>query len=244
MEEELLLKRRYKYRIEPQTVDFQFKVTPASLVDLLLTTSGRNADDNGFGIRRLNKMDCSWVLSRLAFEMKRFPGQYEYIEVETWVAEVSRASTVRNFTIYDKNDEIIGSACSVWVMINVETRRPMDLDLLDGIHRFANGDMGSIEPPIRLRALNSNVSETFKAKYADIDVNHHVNTCKYVEWVSNCFDLDTYKSKKIKRFEINFVNEILFGDIVEIIKDDSSIDDIRVEIRKNQKTASLARVVF
>jgi medium-chain acyl-[acyl-carrier-protein] hydrolase len=244
MENFISHKKRYKVRIEPQSVDFQQKITPAALMDMLLTTSGLNADDNGFGMRKLNEMRFSWVLSRLAVEMKRYPLQYEHIEIEIWLAEVGRTSTIRNFSIYDSEGNNIGNACSIWVMIHVDTRRPVDLDLLDGVRKFANGDMGNIEKPIKLSTLAGEAIDSFMVKYADIDINQHVNTCRYVEWVSNCFDLDTYRKKSIKRLEINFMNEIFFGERVDLLQEEFDTNDIRFEIRKNGKCASLVRVVF
>ena len=86
--------------------------------------------------------------------MKRFPGQYEYIEVETWVAEVSRASTVRNFTIYDKNDEIIGSACSVWVMlpkVSIIMGSTSDLPVMEKAAILLN----EFEIPFEINALSA-----------------------------------------------------------------------------------------
>lgn len=82
------MKKAYSFDVRPQDVDFQYRITPAALIDMLLTTAGMNADENGFGIRDLNNDDCSWVLLRMAVEIKKFPIQYEKIEVETWVEEV------------------------------------------------------------------------------------------------------------------------------------------------------------
>ena len=130
--------KTYSFLVQPQDVDFQCQVTMASLTNILLTTAGFNADDNGFGIRNLNENDCSWVLLRLAVEMQSFPKQYESIEVETWVEEVGRATTTRNFCIRNGNNYVIGNACSTWAMINIITRRAQDLSTLVGIHEFAN----------------------------------------------------------------------------------------------------------
>ena len=80
----ILKKKSYSFQIQPQYVDFQFRVTMAALGDILLTTAGFNADDNGFGLRRLHEMQCAWVLSRMSIEMTRFPEQYETIRVETF----------------------------------------------------------------------------------------------------------------------------------------------------------------
>jgi len=239
-----LKKRSYSFQIQPQYVDFQFRVTMAALGDILLTAAGFNADDNGFGLRRLHELDYAWVLSRLAIEMKQFPEQYEKIEVETWIEEVGRVSTTRNFCIRNEKNEIIGNACSNWVMLDMKTRRAKDLMTLDGIHEFASGDVGLIEKPIKLGAIEGADYDAFKVKYSDIDINGHVNSIRYIQWISDCFSLDCYRKYQVKRFEINYVNEMLFNDFVEIIGHEIEPGDFRFEIRKEDKIACRARVVF
>lgn len=239
-------KRSYPYKIQPQAVDFQFRITTAALTDILLTTAGYNADDNGFGLRNLNAKDSSWVLLRLALEMDHFPEQYETIHVETWIEEVGRASTTRNFCIRNEKHEIIGNACSIWAMIDMQTRRAQDLQSLEGIHEFASGDLGLIEKPVRLGSIAEDGIDYdgFKVKYSDIDINGHVNTVRYIEWISDCFSLETYRKKQIKRFEINFMSELLFDDFVDIIGSEIEPNDFRFEISKDEKIACRARVVF
>jgi len=237
-------RKSYSFQIQPQYVDFQFRATMASLGDILLTTAGFNADDNGFGLRRLHELESAWVLSRMAIEMIRYPEQYENIQVETWVEEVGRVNTTRNFCIRDEKDEIIGNACSVWVFFDMKTRRAKDLQTLDGIHEFANGEVGLIDKPIKLGTVEGEDYDGFKVKYSDIDINGHVNSIRYIQWISDCFSLDCYRKCSVKRFEINYMNEMLFDDFVDIVGHQSEPGDFRFEIRKDNKTSCRARVLF
>ncbi len=236
--------RSYSFMIQPQLVDFQFQVTMAALSDILLTTAGYNADDNGFGIRTLQELNCTWVLSRLTIEMTRFPMQYEKIHVETWIEEVGRSNTTRNFCIRDEKNEIIGNACSIWAMLDMKTRRAKDLQTLEGIHEFASNNVGLIEKPIKLGSVEGEEYDGFKVKYSDIDINGHVNSIRYIQWISDCFTLDCYRKCNVKRFEINYVNEILFDEFVEIVRLEQEPKDFRFEIRNENKTACRARMLF
>lgn len=238
------LKGSYSFQIQPQDVDFQFRITMAALTNILLTTAGYNADDNGFGIRRLNAIGCSWVLLRLSAEMDHFPEQYQQITVETWIEEVGHASTTRNFCIRNEKDEIIGNACSNWAMIDMQTRRAKDLQTLEGIHEFASGIKGLIEKPIKLGPVQGEEYDGFKVKYSDIDINGHVNSVRYIQWIGDCFSLDCYRRCQIKRFEINYMNELLYDDFVKIVRQELEPDDFRFEITKDDKTTCRARVVF
>jgi len=240
----MAFRKTYSFQIQPQFVDFQFKATLASLGDILLTAAGLNADDNGFGLRKLHEMDSSWVLTRFAVEMKSFPLQYDEILVETWIEEVGRASTTRNFCIRNAKNEIIGNACSNWVMLDMKTRRAKDLLSLEGIHDFASGEHGLIEKPMKLDVVEGEEYDAFKVKYSDIDINGHVNAIRYIQWISDCFSLNCYRKYPVKRFDINYMNEMLYDDFVEIIRNEVAPGDFRFEIRKDDKVACRARFTF
>ena len=88
----------------------------------LLNCAGFHASDRGFGIATLNEDNYTWVLSRLAVELDEMPYQYEDFSIQTWVENVYRLFTDRNFAIIDKEGKKIGYARSVWAMISMNSR--------------------------------------------------------------------------------------------------------------------------
>ena len=237
-------KGQLTFEIPPQFVDFQRRIKLSSLIDLILTASGYNADENGFGLRHLKKLDATWVISRLALEMDYFPKQYEKITVETWVQEVHTANTIRNYRVFNEKGEVIGNSTSVWVMINVKTRRPMDLKLLEGIDVFATSESSGIDRPFKLNVVESETIDSFRVKYSDIDINQHVNTVHYLDWMVNSFTLEEHKAHSIKRVDVNFMNEVVYGDFISVHKEKEEENDYRFEIRTGEKTASRGRIVI
>ena len=236
-------KKTYSFEISPQSVDFNYEITLSSLTDLMLTAAGYNAEENGFGMKRLNDQGLSWVLLRFALEVDYFPLQYETIHIETWIEGVGRASSNRNFCIRNKEHNVIGYAISTWAMINHNTRRAQDLFSLENISGYSSEETVPIDKPLKLNAINGVPTDVFKAKYSHIDFNRHVNTMRYVEWISNCFDLEHYKTRRVKRFDINFMNEILYGDEVKIFFSPGDEDVYLFEICCNDKTSCRARLV-
>ena len=53
-------KNNYQYNIEAQDIDFRRKVSLTSLTNFILITSGKNADENGFGIMNLLAEGYTW----------------------------------------------------------------------------------------------------------------------------------------------------------------------------------------
>lgn len=235
---------KFSFNIAPQFVDFQSKVKLSHLIDLILTASGYNADENGFGIRHLHKLGGTWVLSRFALEMNYFPKEYEKISIETWVQEVHSLNTIRNYRVYNEAGEVIGNSTSVWVMINIETRRPMELKLLEGIHDFATFQESGIERPLKLDAVGGEPIDQFSIKYTDIDINQHVNTVHYLDWMVNSFTLKEHKANSIKRLDVNFMNEVVYGNRVAVFKEEVAENDFRFEAKADEKTAFRGRIKF
>lgn len=235
---------RLSFEVAPQFVDFQARVKLSSLVNMILTASGHNADENGFGLRDLNTLNATWVLSRFALEMKYFPKEYRKITIETWVEEIHTYNTIRNYRVYNEQNEIIGNATSVWVMINVHTRRPMELALLKGIEAFALHKPSGIDRALKLDEVTGTPIDEFRVKYSNIDINQHVNTVHYLDWMVDSFSLDEHRTRSIGRIDVNFMNEIVFDNKVAVFKTGLASNDFRFEIKANEKTAFRGRVVW
>ena len=122
----------YSFVAEPFHVDFAGQLTMGVLGNHLLNCAGFHASDRGFGMAVLNENHYTWVLSRLAIEMYDFPKQYEAFSIQTWVENVYRLFTDRNFAILDKDGKPLGYARSIWAMISMEDRKPADLLALHG----------------------------------------------------------------------------------------------------------------
>jgi acyl-ACP thioesterase len=234
----------YNFQVQPKDVDFQKEITFVALGDYILDAAGQNAEANGFGMQKLHSLGCSWVLSRIAIELHEKPTEYRHFKIETWVDEVSRLATTRNFKILNAENKVIGGACSNWVMFDMKTRRPADLLAMEGLKEVEEHDAGIIEKPIRLTSVEAGASADFTVKYSDIDTNGHVNSMSYAEWLCDLFSLDFYKQKQIRRFELNYVNESFWGDHIHIYKEEKAPDDYHFEIKRSDKSICKARILW
>ena len=165
---------KYQFVAEPFHVDFTGRLTMGVLGNHLLNCAGFHASDRGFGIATLNEDNYTWVLSRLAIELDEMPYQYEDFTIWTWVENVYRLFTDRNFALLDKDGKKIGYARSVWAMINLNTRKPADLLALHGgsIVDYVCDEPCPIEKPSRIKVSSTEPVATLKAKYSDIDITY------------------------------------------------------------------------
>jgi acyl-ACP thioesterase len=226
----------YPFVVEPFHVDFTGKLQLGVLGNQFLNCAGFHARERGFGIAEANESNYTWVLSRLAIELDEYPEQYESFSIETWVENVYRLFTDRNFAVVGKDNKVYGYARSVWAMINIDTRKPVDfLSLLAGnIVDYIDAERPCpIEKPGRIKVANTMPVRTIDIHYSDIDINGHVNSIKYIEHILDLFSLDWYKENRIRRFEMAYVAESYFGDTLSFFREEVSEGVYDIEVRKN-----------
>lgn len=239
------MKKKYYFNIEAQDIDFRRRVSLKSLTNMVLIAAGKNADENGFGVLDLQTEQYTWVLTRLALEMERVPNEKDSLCIETWIESIGTAFTTRNFVLRDATGTIIGYAASTWAVIDMRTRHSVRLDTLPSMRKFIVPESTPIGEPARVPSAKGEVANCFEVKYSEIDVNGHVNSLNYVQWVSDCFSLEFYKRHYIRRFEINFLKEITYGDTGEVSRELIAPGDCLFQIDTRDKGASCrARLLF
>lgn len=227
---------RYENVAEPFHCDIDHSLFMGHLGNHLLNAADFHSSDRGFGMKHLNTVNKTWVLSRLVIEMTDMPKQYEHFFVETWVESAMRYFTNRNFRIESHDGRSIGYGRSIWALIDTGTRQPCNLmDIRDGeIMSWAEKDKECpIAKPGRVKmSKDVPMASELVAKYSDIDVNGHVNSVKYIEHVLDLFPLEAYKSKTLSRLEIAYVAECYAGDTLRFYKEQMTEDEYEVRITK------------
>ena len=165
-------------------------------------------------------LGCSWkdlmsqfrtcyVLTRLKLEMDEYPKSSDKVIIKSWAKENKRIIFTRYFTFEDTEGKTLGRAVTEWVLMNVDTRelvKPSDCNI-------KQADTSSIEPPIEMPKkffMQGNEVKRISRipSYSDFDYNGHVNNARYLEWISDLFDLDAYKDRSIQTVDIRYINEI------------------------------------
>jgi acyl-ACP thioesterase len=218
-------------------VDFKNDLALGVLGNHLLNCSNLHASKRGFGIDNLNVNQTTWVLSRLSIEMNRYPKKGEKFNIDTWITDIYRLFTDRCYAIESTEGEVLGYGKSVWAMIDMDTRKPLDLEASYGnrIDEIVADKACPIQKSNRIKVKNGTLAHKHTVVYGDIDMNGHLNSVKYIEHALNTFTLPYLSSHFLRRFEIAYVAESYFGDTISIYKEEVEDNVYHIEIRKNDK---------
>ncbi|WP_418981673.1 acyl-[acyl-carrier-protein] thioesterase [Alistipes sp.] len=234
----------YNYRVEPQDVDFTLRATIPSLGAAILNTAGADAHGKGFGVDALNADNHSWVLSRMAVEFDRLPGQYTDYTVATWINEYGRVLSTRNFTLTDAAGTEFGRAVTQWAMIDLKTRSAVDLSWVGDAHADAIVDAPSpTDKPRKVRAVQPTLTSEHRVAYSDIDFNRHVNTMRYIEMMFDMLPFELLTEEAPVRLDMHFLRESRYGQTLTVgceLRGREALFEIRADAETVAVRASVA----
>ncbi len=235
---------KFQYKISILDVDFSKHLYLPKLFSLLLDASEKNATSNGFGMEYLQQNNRSWVLSRFSIEVYSLPKLGEDIFIETWIEDANRMITSRNYAITSATGDVIGAASSVWAMIDLQTRKAVNID--EYYMKFATQRPPLCQKPRRIAELKSMEKRRYSPLYSDIDTNIHVYSGKYIEWFLNLVPepQNFFSQKKIKFVELNFVSESLFGDDLDLAVEKVTDDEFLFEAKRLETLICRMKAVF
>lgn len=234
----------YKYSVDPQWVDYTMRASISALTNVVLGVAGIDAKTKGFGTDTLNKEDYSWVLLRMASEFDYRPEQYSDFSVSTWVSDFSRMMSTRNFTLQDAEGREFGRVVTQWCMINLTTRRPIDMTAPEVAKTYNNYIVDTpspTEPPKRIGVVEPQTLHLRDVLYSDIDFNRHVNTLKYIDMMLDRLPIDLFSQNRGVRMDLNFQQECRYGQQLCICHQHNEECDL-FEIKADEKTAVKGRI--
>jgi len=205
-----------RFEIKSYCVDFQQILKPSVLLQFFQEAASNHAEQLGSGYKALAAKGLFWVLSRLSTEITRMPEWGEIILCETWPASTEGLLFRRDFLIYDTDQNIIIRAVSGWLLVNLTNLRPQRISAL-GINLSGNDGKRSLDYfPERLNIQTKEICYRKKIFYNQIDQNLHVNNSQYLDWVTDCFDINHYNHFSLSTFSCEFLSETHWGDEVEL----------------------------
>lgn len=234
---------RQSYKIRSSEVRPDGKARLQSICDLLQETAGDHALALNFDISQLMEQNMTWVLHRLHLQMDRFPEWRETITIETWPSSGDSLRAYRDFRILDEDEDEIGRSLSYWLMLNLDTRRPVRMP--EEILSMAPSETTHVLEIQKERLptpSGAGTSKTFSVRRGDLDLNRHVNNVKYIEWALEAIPGE----ERIREIDMEFHAECTYGDTIvsELIEsEDDGWNRHVIRRRGDGKIAALAKTL-
>ncbi len=207
------------YKITSAETDMYTRIRSGALINLLIQSAINSADSLGFGFKGLKKQQLFWVLSRLTIEIYEPLKWHQETVVETWPKTVEGLLYTRDFILRDKDKNIIARATSGWLAIDTETHKPKIIDGLQAeLFVYLKDKHGINESPEKLPPVHQGDLFPVHTGYFDYDMNRHVTSTRYIDWMMDTFTVGFHAKNFPKRISVNFMKETMPGDSIQIMR--------------------------
>jgi acyl-ACP thioesterase len=196
-------------------VDPRLRYTATAYWRTLQNAAAGHAAALGVATEDLRKQGQTWMLSRMIVEVDRPPLLGEELLVETWPSTKLRGvRAVRDFAMKNAAGEILARASSLWVIVDLATRRPLRVpqEIVD-----LRTDPGYPIPSFQdsLAPVPEKPTRLFQAEWSDADQNEHVNNVSYARWAVDALPKDFLEAHELQSIELHYQRELMVGDSVE-----------------------------
>jgi len=202
--------------IQSFDVDFKQRATLEALCRAFLESAWAHAEALGVGYDALAKEGRLWVLSRLVLAFQSHPRWGQTLELRTWPRPPRAVFALRDFEFVDAAGAAVVGGSSAWLVLDASTRKPLRAEKLLGsirpvVDRQAIGrDPRKVAAPPPSDPVASGMAVT--ARYGDLDINQHVNSARYLAWLTDSYPVDFHKSHELGSACINYVGETMGGE--------------------------------
>lgn len=154
----------------------------AGLCRLLEAAAGEHAALLGVGIGDLRREGRAWMLARLGLRARRWPEKGEEVEIRTWPSRRSAGARAwREFEVLSGGAPV-AEAATVWLIVDLERRRPVRLPQFLLELPFPARDTGVEFTDAPAPGGAPSLAAQWRVQPAHLDVNDHVNNVTYIEW--------------------------------------------------------------
>ena len=208
---------RDTYQIHSYESDLTTRASISAILQLMQESAWNHAEHLELGYSHLVQKNLAWVMARLSLHVNYLPSWHSVVNMDTFPSGRDKLFAYRDFRMTAENGDLLAVGTTTWLVIDIQRRRPQRTDSYFHLPDWGEYDQAYPGFAPKVEGVDK-VDTTSKRRvhFSHLDVNGHVNNVKYLEYVIDTFPLPFLKENMLKRLDMNFVNEALYGDEVEI----------------------------
>jgi len=196
-----------------------------SLFNILIEAAWAHAQVMDWGYDSLKSNNLLWVLSRMYFQVEKYPAWQDQITLNTWSAGTDGIYAYREYILENHLGDVLLRASSAWLILDMETRKIFRLS--DFRPTFPkHSDTNACRNPRRIKpVVHPEKMNFYPVLFSELDINQHFNSVKYVERVLDDFGVDFLNHFEPAELEVNYLKEGQAGDRIAVTTTQLSEND-------------------
>lgn len=215
---------------------FVFNDDIPRLTEYMMYLASVDANKLGFGYDFMKSNNAAWVISRFSIVFERPLKHGEGINIKTFPRGTDGLFYYRAFEIMESDCNEAANAESAWLIIDIDSRKP----LRNSLESPQAGDDFTRPRRLNMFANAEQCTGIIDVNESHIDVNGHVNSINYIEWMFDCLETDSIVS-----MNINYKQECFKGDRLKLYRTEEAGKMLMTLKRVNDNSVvALGKIVF
>jgi len=222
--------------VESFDVDLCGRLKPYVLFSYLLNSAWNHANGSNYGYAELAARNLMWVLIKFQMVVRDQPKWHDQLSIETWGKGIERLYALRDFKVSSPSGETLVSATSSWLILDKGTGRPQRFDVkTDGFpwqpqKQEIETDLQKV-PELQ----EGKQAATFQVHFSDIDVNHHVGSARYLQWIIDSHSQEQLERTTPETIDLSYLAEAMPNDDILVLSEERNDLELCSVRRANDK---------
>ena len=232
-----------EYEVSPVAVDQFGRLKASRLLAFLQDIAGEHSAILGTDQNTLMDKNLFWAVIRHRVQITRMPRSGEKLRLETWPMPTTRTAYPRSTIAYDEAGNECFRSISLWILMD-EKSRAMVLPGKSGVEVGGLLRGCELSAPSSLIPKEMGEYEERIVRYTDLDINGHMNNCRYLDWVEDLLPGIFHQQNEMREFTLCYMSEVREKEAVGLYWDlaDGPILSVEATRKDEAETASHSRV--
>ena len=232
-----------KFEIDATHSDCFGRLKPSSILYFVQEIAGQNCKELAVDWDTMAARRMFWAIIRHRVQITRLPSKGETITVETWPMPATRAYYPRSVVGYDADGRELFRSISIWVLMDMDTRA-MILPGKSGVDVPGLLLGSELAAPKSLAPVRLSAEITRKVRFTDLDLNGHMNNCRYMDWVCDLLPSGFHHGHPIREFTLCYMAEAREDETLKLQWELIQGGGLRVETIRHSETDDQDHRIF
>ena len=204
------------YTVNIHDLDQNGNMRPSAVLRCMQSAAYNQLEASPLCSEYLKSRSLAFILSKINIDFLKPLHKDDSVTVQSWPHGERGFSFFRSYRIL-RGDELCASACSVWALTDMQTRRLAKTGDVPSLP--IDREEAAVSLPARIAVPSNDVlcpCGEYSVCFADIDANHHMNNTRYPDMLCNFIpDMD---QKIVRALAINFQTEARQFESLQIMR--------------------------
>lgn len=183
-------------------------------------TALADAQRKGYGLWDMMKTGYGCAVTRMKLRINHIPILGEELHVSTWAKENYKDKVIyKDYRVCDVQGNVLVEGTSSWLLVDLRTGKavppstsPYPVPIEEGREALPE------KLDVLSMGLFPKVIDQVQGRNTDMDVNHHVNHCRYVDWILDALSREEIKNRGIRSIQMNYIHQVSLDEKVDIVR--------------------------